>query len=282
MKLSQGTRWMGDYEALTNYVKYDIISYENSTYICIQDSVGNEPTNLAYWEPMAIGVVNQGTYSNSTQYLENDIIAYNNESYIAIEPVLGEDPSTSAKWMLLGNSSKHRGYWDSLTQYYKNDIVSFENGTYLAKTDNLNIEPGTTADWETIATSVNYRGPWGSANDYIVNDIVRRAGASYICILSHTNQDPNDSPTYWQVFTEKGDPGVGLTFKGAYSDTYAYVAEDLVLYGNSLYECILANTGNLPTNLTYWRLFLSGEGVQVSEVAPTNPADKQLWVDLTD
>jgi hypothetical protein len=38
----------------------------------------------------------------------------------------------------------------------------------------------------------------------------------------------------------------------AYSNTTAYVVNDFVLYNGTLYVCIAATTGNLPTNATYW------------------------------
>ena len=40
----------------------------------------------------------------------------------------------------------------------------------------------------------------------------------------------------------------------AYDNGTAYVVDDLVQYNGNLYRCILASTGNLPTNATYWEL----------------------------
>jgi hypothetical protein len=37
-----------------------------------------------------------------------------------------------------------------------------------------------------------------------------------------------------------------------YSSTTAYAVNDFVLYNGTIYVCILASTGNLPTNTTYW------------------------------
>lgn len=39
-----------------------------------------------------------------------------------------------------------------------------------------------------------------------------------------------------------------------YANATAYTTYTTVLYLNNVYECILASTGNLPTNATYWRL----------------------------
>ena len=41
-------------------------------------------------------------------------------------------------------------------------------------------------------------------------------------------------------------------FRGAYAGGTAYVIDDIVTYSNETYICILASTGNLPTDTTYW------------------------------
>lgn len=45
-----------------------------------------------------------------------------------------------------------------------------------------------------------------------------------------------------------------------YDNTTAYIVGDRVVYTNSVYECILNSTGNLPTNATYW-ILLGVEGI---------------------
>jgi len=45
---------------------------------------------------------------------------------------------------------------------------------------------------------------------------------------------------------------IKFVWQGAYNAATAYVADDVVSYNGSSYICILASTGNLPTNTTYW------------------------------
>ena len=45
-----------------------------------------------------------------------------------------------------------------------------------------------------------------------------------------------------------------------YSNTTAYAYNDFVLYNGELYVCILASTGNAPTNTTYWSAINSDNG----------------------
>ena len=42
-------------------------------------------------------------------------------------------------------------------------------------------------------------------------------------------------------------------WKGAYNGSTAYAVDDVVSYNGSSYICILASTGNLPTNTTYFQ-----------------------------
>jgi len=56
--------------------------------------------------------------------------------------------------------------------------------------------------------------------------------------------------------------GPGFTDRGAYSSGTTYAPRDVVTYtvdgATSTYACILATTGNAPTNATYWELWASG------------------------
>ena len=45
---------------------------------------------------------------------------------------------------------------------------------------------------------------------------------------------------------------IKFNWKGAYNSSTAYVVDDVVSHSGSSYVCILASTGNAPTNTTYW------------------------------
>ena len=56
----------------------------------------------------------------------------------------------------------------------------------------------------------------------------------------------------------KGDTGTSLRLKGAWSNSVAYVSDssyiDIVTYNGNSYICKTGNTGQTPTNTTYWTL----------------------------
>jgi len=59
---------------------------------------------------------------------------------------------------------------------------------------------------------------------------------------------------------------IKFVWQGAYSGATAYVADDVVSYNGSSYICILASTGNLPTNATYWSL-MAQSGTDITSLA---------------
>jgi hypothetical protein len=54
---------------------------------------------------------------------------------------------------------------------------------------------------------------------------------------------------------------IKFNWKGAYSGSTAYAVDDVVSYQGTSYVCILASTGNLPTNTTYWNVMAEGGDV---------------------
>ena len=61
---------------------------------------------------------------------------------------------------------------------------------------------------------------------------------------------------------------IKFNWKGTYAGGTAYVVDDVVYYNGSSYICILASTGNLPTNGTYWEL-MSQAGTDGTDVGTT-------------
>ena len=43
----------GEYSSATSYERLDIVTYEGSSYVCKQDSIGNLPTNTEYFDVLA-------------------------------------------------------------------------------------------------------------------------------------------------------------------------------------------------------------------------------------
>ena len=139
---------------------------------------------------------------------------------------------------------------------------------------------GSTA-WNSLPyANLTFQGAYAGGTTYYPNDVVTYSGSSYICILQSTGNLPTNA-TYFTLLAQAGTNGTNGTsfiWQGAYSGATAYVANDVVSYNNSTYICILASTGNLPTNTTYWNLMaLAGSGTG-DVVGPASATDSVLAV----
>ena len=69
-------KWQGAYAGGTAYTVDDVVSYQGSSYICIQASTGNLPTNATYWEQMSSAGTNgtDGTDLTTTLTQQGDIL----------------------------------------------------------------------------------------------------------------------------------------------------------------------------------------------------------------
>jgi len=152
-------------------------------------------------------------------------------------------------------------------------------GEIGAETDTgrFKIGNGSTA-WNSLnyAASAKWQGAYSAGTAYVVNDVVSYNNSSYICILNSTGNLPTNT-TYWSLLAlagtngTNGTNGTSFIWRGAYNGATAYVANDVVSYNNSTYICILASTGNLPTNTTYWSLMAAaGAGNVVGPASATN------------
>ena len=104
-------------------------------------------------------------------------------------------------------------------------------------------------------------------------------GTTYVCKQSYMSNKMNQSeilsnPQFWGVWV-----GPGLVWKGAWSSSTAYIANDAVSSGGSSYRCVLAHTNQAVTNTTYWAVVAQAgsqgpQGLQGAQGAqgPTGPA----------
>ena len=69
-------KWKGTYAGGTAYTIDDVVSYNGSSYICIQASTGNLPTNATYFEQMSQAGTNgtDGTDLTTTLTTQGDIV----------------------------------------------------------------------------------------------------------------------------------------------------------------------------------------------------------------
>lgn len=148
--------WRGEYNGSTQYYVGDFVSYQGSTYTCIQNSLGNDPTNTSYWKLVAqkgdkgdtgpqgpqgpqgpagadgLDITWRGEYNNSTSYNVNDAVSYNGSSYICKLASTGNLPTDTTYWDLMaqkGQDGTGSGDVVGPSSSTNNNIVLFDGTT---------------------------------------------------------------------------------------------------------------------------------------------------------
>ena len=121
-------KWKGTYAGGTAYTIDDVVSYNGSSYICIQASTGNLPTNATYFEQMS----SKGTDAdllNIASTAQGDIY-YNNGGAIArLAP-------GSANQVLQTGGTGANPSWGTVSS----DMVKISSGTLGSGTANWSID----------------------------------------------------------------------------------------------------------------------------------------------
>ena len=159
--------------------------------------------------------------------------------------------------------------WNTGSLYYKDDVVTYSGRMYIcvightASADfftDLDVLP---PKWNLVADGQTWKGDWAPQVRYVYNDIVRYGARLYICQTIHTSAD--DSSTglepdldKWQLY------GEGLDWKGNWTTSFDYKANDFIKYGGLTYVCNTAHISAATTALgleddqSKWDIFNKG------------------------
>jgi len=96
-------KWQGNYSSGTAYVVDDVVYHGGNSYVCINDSTGNAPTNTSYWQKMAQGS-DLGSLSGIAQ---GDVVYYNGTDWTRLAA------GTSGQF-LKTNGSGGNPVWDDV------------------------------------------------------------------------------------------------------------------------------------------------------------------------
>jgi hypothetical protein len=147
---------------------------------------------------------------------------------------------------------------NSLAESLKNYLITAE--TWNRFTDCIvNMELFTK---QNITEYYQFKGEYNSSTTYKIFNTVRYNGEIYMALVDTLANIPTDT-TKWLKISGKGDKGdqgvagLGLSYIGDYSSTYAYNVGNAVTYNNKIYYCTQTSIGNIPTNTTYWKEFIS-------------------------
>lgn len=121
------------------------------------------------------------------------------------------------------------------------------------------------AEFDAELEKFNHKGEYNPARQYYKRNTVTFQGETYLCLKDCIGiaPDPFQDTEYWAKIAqrgEKGDPGVGLKFRGQYNPNIYYQVDDAVQYGGSVFACLKENIGiepNLHQDTEYWALAIA-------------------------
>lgn len=237
----------GAYNNSTAYSIGQGVSYNGSSYVCIQDTTGNLPTNTTYWQlGAAMGESGQDGREVELQiangYVQwrhvNDVSWTNLIPLTSITGPSGNNGDTGASGV--GITSITLMNSDSLVDHYSITYTdaskSYFNVTNGAKgADGANGANGSdgktpyiqSGNWwvngvdtgikaegidGTNGTSIVWAGEWQQPYAYHINEVVTHAGSAYICLVSHNSNDyavfdEALGDSRWSLIVSKGEPG---------------------------------------------------------------------------
>ena len=120
----------GDYDNATAYKTGDVVRVGGFTYLNIEDSTGNRPPNVTYWNKLNEGLYWKGAWANATYYDKGDIVRgtiNTDTSYICIQSHTSNNvgPSTINQPDAAPGAGVDSGsYWQLLSGGPENDVIS--------------------------------------------------------------------------------------------------------------------------------------------------------------
>lgn len=161
----------------------------------------------------------------------------------------------------------------NLETFFKNQTEDY----ILQKQQEFNVE----------IQKFSYKGQYNSTTTYQMWNVVTYNHETYV---SKQNNNMGHIPvgdstdSWWFKAASRGSqglPGIGLVFVGEYNNAVTYQPGQAVSYQGDIYYCIQTTVGNLPTDTTYWRLFLSGVRPVIQDTPPSTPILGMLWIDTS-
>jgi|TARA_B100000900_G_scaffold315551_1_gene274453 hypothetical protein len=162
--------WKGAYNAGTAYIVDDVVSYNGSSYVCIQASTGNLPTNTTYWNQMSAKGTD-GTDVGTTLTTQGDIL-YRDGSGLQR---LGYGTSGHA---LVTKGSGQNPVWEAVGGSITPAFHAYANSNYTVASVTETIVPFNTETYDTDNAYNNsnytFTVPSGKAGKYVIYGSTRK------------------------------------------------------------------------------------------------------------
>jgi len=249
--------WAGDYVITTQYELNDVVKYGGNVYVYtnVVKTIGNLPTDTAYWALMVKGVNFVGVWDPAVQYHIGDAVAYGAVVYVSLSDNINKEPDLyPAIWSTFVTGIQYNGVYSNTTAYQPDDVVTYGPSAYIAIQTTTGHDPTNATYWSPFVSGIAASGVYNSATAYVPNNIVAYGANLYIATANTTGNLPTNT-AYWQPFIS------AFQNRGAWVTSTTYYVNDLVQYGANTYACQVQNvSGVFATDLAAgkWSIFVSG------------------------
>lgn len=189
-----------------------------------------------------------GNYLAGTNYGLHDAVSYGGSTYISlVAGNAGNTPSLSpVQWAVLAAQG----------------VAGPVGATGAAGPAGATGPAGVDGATGPQGPPINFLGGWLVGTNYAVGSAVNYGGSSYVALVGNVGRQPDVSPTYWAVLAQEGAAGtagapgaagasgpagaVGINYRGAWTSTLGYQANDAVVFGGSTYLALTSSLGSEP------------------------------------
>lgn len=139
--LITNTRHKGEYNNITQYCQNNIVSFNGSSYMALQNTLGNYPPSYptisnTYWTIVSFkgekgaALSPKGSYDELVTYLENDIVNFNSSVWQCLQTSTGIEPIEGANWTIFLTGGGAIGDISQLKTANKITVVDAVNEIY--------------------------------------------------------------------------------------------------------------------------------------------------------
>ena len=189
-----------------------------------------------------------GNYASATNYALHDAVSFNGSTYVSlIAGNVGNTPDQSpAQWALLAAQGP----------------AGPTGAAGPAGAPGVAGATGAVGPAGPQGPPASFQGTWLVGTSYGVGSVAGFGGSSYVALTANVGREPDVSPTFWAVLAQAGVPGtpgatgpqgpagapgtVGVTYRGAWVTTTAYLANDVVVFGGGTYLATTTSLGSEP------------------------------------
>ena len=237
--------------------------------------------------------------STTYQSLQFTTFPDNIQSFVTMLNMSVEDGAAVTGYqqaMQAGNNTLARQYYSQITNANQKFIDATKMNTLMDTCVALqnfyltDIQPyidNLQATWTDRVDQFNYVGDYSASTLYAVNNFVTYTASGvrnvYICVKVPPIGTAPTNTTYWRKLSIQGiqgPSGENLSFRYAWDSGEVYYPQDVVVYDNVVWGCLVQNSNQTPqSGSTYWRSIYSPQQVvyPFSAQEPTNMETGFLW-----